>query len=100
MKTLRKIKEEKNLWAKILARAKNGDEEAIKVVRAMRSTLTHFHQENEDCADSLLKMQALRRLDDTEWDSNDPLVSTLVRMLEHFQEYLREDTCRIGGDLV
>jgi hypothetical protein len=77
MKTLGKIKEEKDLWTKILARANDGDEEAVKVVRSMRNTLTHFHQ-NEDCADSLLKMQALRRLDDTEWDSNDPLVSTLV----------------------
>ena len=88
MISLEKIRQEENLWGKILERAKNGDNEAVKVVHAMRNTLKHFHQ-GEECADSLLKMQALRRFDETEWNMNDDLVATLVRMLEHFERCLK-----------
>ena len=73
--SLCKIREEKDLWGKILSRAEQGDEEAQKVVHAMRNTLGHFRQKHvAEGADSLLKMQALRQFGDTEWDTEDPLV--------------------------
>jgi len=89
--TLEKIKNENDLWSKIQSRADAEDDEAQQVVQAVLKTLNHFdiQDHREKCADSLLRMQALRKFNDIEWDQKDVRVVALVMMLEFFEKCLQ-----------